>query len=217
MCWVYDELFNRSFVRMVHSGRAPFPYNLISGEMSMVKDTYDFVGINVYNRAHVAFDITWPFTLFGRMYIPDDVPQGDPGADAPYGEAYPRAITLGVEYVKALGKPIYVLENGVPDRNDEVRPWLLMQATHELSGLIERGNDVRGYFHWSLVDNFEWSEGWGLRFGLLELDEKTQQRTMRPSARLYAEIIRANGLPEREVGLRSPAKTRRTTNPPAAT
>jgi len=60
--------------------------------------------------------------------------------------------------------------------------------------LIERGHDIRGYLHWTLTDNFEWNEGWTLRFGLVALDPKTQLRTMRGSARLFREIIRGNGV-----------------------
>ena len=64
-----------------------------------------------------------------------------------------------------------------------------------MHGLIGRGFDVRGYYHWTLVDNFEWDSGWDLRFGLFELDPVTQERTPRPSAELYGSIARANGLP----------------------
>jgi len=62
--------------------------------------------------------------------------------------------------------------------------------------LLRAGADLRGYFHWSLTDNFEWNEGWHLRFGLIELDPVTQERRPRPSAGIYAEIIRKsrNGL-----------------------
>ena len=58
----------------------------------------------------------------------------------------------------------------------------------------QQGYDVRGYFHWSLVDNFEWSEGWHLRFGLYELDRATGERHARPSAELYRQIIADNGI-----------------------
>ena len=60
---------------------------------------------------------------------------------------------------------------------------------------LEDAIDVRGVFIWSLVDNFEWAEGWGLRFGLYALDEQTGERRMRPSAALYAIIARANAIP----------------------
>jgi beta-glucosidase len=59
---------------------------------------------------------------------------------------------------------------------------------------IEQGADVRGYFHWSLVDNFEWAEGWSTHFGLLELDRETQERRPRPSAAVYAAICRDNAV-----------------------
>jgi len=59
-----------------------------------------------------------------------------------------------------------------------------------MKSLLRAGADLRGYFHWSLTDNFEWNEGWHLRFGLIELDPKTQERRPRPSASIYAEIIR---------------------------
>ena len=68
-----------------------------------------------------------------------------------------------------------------------------------LSDVILGGQDglvnVRGVFLWTLVDNFEWLDGWGLRFGLYALDERTQQRTLRPSGALYAAIARANAIP----------------------
>jgi beta-glucosidase/6-phospho-beta-glucosidase/beta-galactosidase len=64
----------------------------------------------------------------------------------------------------------------------------------ELHRLIQEGHDIRGYFHWTLTDNFEWTEGWTLRFGLAALDHETQVRTLRNSGNLYREIIRHNGL-----------------------
>jgi beta-glucosidase len=89
----------------------------------------------------------------------------------------------------------------VPDREDRIRPWLMKRAVKQMRKLLADGVDLRGYFHWSLTDNFEWNEGWHLRFGLIELDPETQVRTPRPSAQLYAEIIRKsrNGWGESEV------------------
>ena len=114
----------------------------------------------------------------------------------PYGEAYPHAIALAAQHAARLQKPIYILENGVPDAQDRIRPWLITNAVREMHTLIQQGIDLRGYFHWSLVDNFEWSEGWRLRFGLYALDRETQRRIPRPSAQLYSSIVKANGLTE---------------------
>jgi beta-glucosidase len=70
----------------------------------------------------------------------------------------------------------------------------MVQSLIELRRMWQQGYDVRGYFHWSLVDNYEWTEGWRLRFGLYALDEQTQQRTARPSAELYRQIIADKGI-----------------------
>jgi len=195
--WVAGLLhgtFNRTFIRLVESGRLDFPFHLLDGHTADVKGACDFVGLNVYGRLHVAFDARNVGQLFGRIFVPGHVPQGDPGVDRPYGEAYPPAVRVAVEDAAQLKKPIYVLENGVPDAHDRIRPWLIVNVVKELHSLIREGYDIRGYFHWTLTDNFEWTEGWKLRFGLIQLDPATQLRTPRPSSRLYAEIARNNAL-----------------------
>ena len=127
------------------------------------------------------------------------MPQGDPGVELPYGEACPDAIISAATEYARLGVPLYITENGVPDRSDRIRPWVMVQSLRRTHEAIARGIDVRGYFHWSLVDNFEWNEGWTLRFGLYELDPETQARQARPSAALYRDIVRQNGLSDEQL------------------
>ena len=189
-----DRLFNHIFFELIESGRLAFPFSLLNGHTGDAKGCCDFVGLNVYSRFHVALDLRQPDTLFTRLFVPDHVPQGDRGVHNPYGEAYPQAIARAVKRAARLGKPIYIMENGVPDAADRIRPWLIVNALRELHGLIEQGHDIRGYLHWTLTDNFEWNEGWRLRFGLVALDPQTQERTLRSSAKLFSEIIRDNGL-----------------------
>lgn len=192
-------LFNESFLQLIERGRLMFPLSLIGGNAGNTKGACDFIGLNVYSRFHVAFDLKRASQLFGHVFVPEHVPQGDHGFENPYGEAYPRAIRVATERVARMGKPIYILENGVPDAQDRIRPWLIVSAARELHSLIRDGHDVRGYFHWTLTDNFEWSEGWGLRFGLIGLDPDTQQRTMRNSAYLFGSIARNNQLSQEAV------------------
>lgn len=189
-----NETFNETFLRLVEHGHLQFPFSLLDGNAGQVKGACDFVGLNVYNRLHVAFDLRNVAHLFGRIFVPEDVPQGDPAVERPYGEAYPQAVRVAVERVQRLNKPIYILENGVPDAKDRIRPWLIVNVVKELHKLIQEGHDIRGYFHWTLTDNFEWTEGWNLRFGLVKLNPETQERTVRNSGRLYAEIARNNAL-----------------------
>ena len=176
-------------------GKLPFPLSMLDGTAGAVKGSCDFVGLNVYNRFHVAFDFRNGAQAFARLFVPPHVPQGDSACDRPYGEAYPLASAACRRAVgEGLGKPIYILENGVPDAQDRIRPWLIVNAVKEMHQLIAEGHDIRGYFHWTLTDNFEWTEGWRLRFGLVALDCATQERTMRGSGKLYGEIARRNAL-----------------------
>src|SRR4029077_3144517 len=175
-------------------GRLGFPFGLLNGRDDEVKGCCDFVGLNVYSRFHVAFNPRSAKTFFADVFVPTHLPQGDPGVDRPYGEAYPQAISQAVKRAARLGKPIYIMENGVPDAEDQIRPWLIVSALRELHALITQDYDIRGYLHWTLTDNFEWNEGWTLRFGLVALDPETQQRTLRSSAKLFSEIIRENGV-----------------------
>jgi beta-glucosidase len=189
-----SQIFNDGFLQLIENGRLGFPLSLCSTAVPEALGACDFVGLNVYSRFHVRFDFKSAGQLFGRVFVPHDVPQGDSGVEKPFGEAFPGAIRSAVERAARLGKPIYILENGLPDAQDRLRPWLIVSAVKEIHSLIEQGHDIRGYFHWTLTDNFEWAEGWNLRFGLVALDPITQERTMRPSGDLYREIVRRNGL-----------------------
>jgi beta-glucosidase len=190
LCDFVHRRFNDNFAESIRSGRAPFPLNRLGKSLLDVKDTCDFVGINYYSRLRVGFSARSPKTLFFQISVPAHKPQGDSGIEIPYGEAYPLGLCRAVEYFTDFNKPIYILENGVPDRDDRIRPWVLESTVSHMRGLLAEGVDLRGYFHWTLTDNFEWNEGWHLRFGLFELDPLTQKRTPRASARVYAGLIK---------------------------
>src|SRR5262249_10793231 len=147
-----------------------------------------------YYRDLVSFDPRRPREFFGRRSVTPAAPRSDQPAEGSWGEVYPQAIERVAKRLAALGKPLYVTESGVADRADRLRPWLLATAVRAMHETLARGVDLRGYFHWSLVDNFEWAEGWSTRFGLVGLDPITQERTARPSAALYSAIARANAL-----------------------
>ncbi len=89
-------------------------------------------------------------------------------------------------------KPVIITENGIADREDKLRSFYILTHLIALHEAVERGVDVRGYFHWSTVDNLEWREGFGPRFGLIARDPKTGERAIRQSAELYGEIARSN-------------------------
>lgn len=189
-----DTAFNDFFLPALQYGTVAWPYRLITGDLADVRGTADFVGINVYYRDMVEFDLAHVGELFGRRFVTPGAQRGDNAAELMVGETYPAGIKRVAERLSVLGIPIYVTENGVSDAHDRVRPWLVAQAAATIHATLREGLDVRGYFHWSLVDNFEWSYGWWSHFGLFALDRVTQMRTARKSARLYSAIAQQNAL-----------------------
>ena len=189
LCGFIHRRFNDNFAEGIRSGRAPFPLNKFGSSLADVKDTCDFVGINYYSRLRVGFEPRSLKTLFLQISVPPHKPQGDSGIEVPYGEVYPEGLRRAVEHFAGFRKPVYILENGVPDRDDRIRPWVIESIVSQMRALLAEGVDLRGYFHWTLADNFEWNEGWHLRFGLFDLDPVTQVRTPRPSAQVYARLI----------------------------
>ncbi|MBF6589755.1 MAG: glycoside hydrolase family 1 protein [Ktedonobacterales bacterium] len=191
---VRDAAFNDVFPRAVRTGRALVPLRPLVGDLSAVRGTCDYVGINTYYRDLVAFDPRRPRELFGRSCVVPTAPRGDSGAASSVGAIYPHGIARAAQRAAALGRPLYITEHGVADHADRLRPWLLATAARTMHEALQHGIDLRGYYHWTLVDNYEWADGWSLRFGLIALDERTQARHPRPSAGFYREIARANAL-----------------------
>jgi beta-glucosidase len=92
--------------------------------------------------------------------------------------------------LKKYDKPIYIMEHGVADAGDRIRPWLIEETFKWIRKALKDGVDLRSYFHWSLVDNFEWNKGWFPKFGLIELNETTKERTVRQSGIVYSRCIK---------------------------
>jgi beta-glucosidase len=152
--------------------------------------TQDFLGINYYSRDVVRFAADRPGELFCWRRVPAGAPVSDLG-----WEIYPAGLGLLVRsWARRSGVPVYVTENGIADAADGKRAAFLVDHLTELGRAIADGVDVRGYFHWSLTDNFEWAEGYAPRFGLFEVDYETQERRARESARVYAGIARARAV-----------------------
>ena len=98
-------------------------------------------------------------------------------------EFYPQALGNTIRYAaKRTGKPIYVTENGIATDDDTRRVAYIDAALAEMRKAQADGIDVRGYFHWSLLDNFEWTAGYAQKFGLIAVDRQTFARTPKPSA-----------------------------------
>jgi beta-glucosidase len=164
------------------------PRALGSRRVRELANTSDFIGLNYYMRSVLAFDSSSPGTLFSRdVFLP-----GAEISDLHYGEVYPEGIYHLLKRLSRYGKPIYITENGIPDADDDRRPAFLITHLRQVWKAVMQNTPVMGYYHWSLVDNFEWAEGWNLRFGLIEVNPETQERKLRRSGELYAEICKTN-------------------------
>lgn len=111
-------------------------------------------------------------------------------------EIYPEGFREVLRTAGAYGLPVYVTENGLADGDDDQRRRYLLDHLRVMREAIRDGvARVRGYFAWTLMDNFEWSAGYYPRFGFFSYDPATLARTERPSARLFRRIARSGSLP----------------------
>ena len=189
-------LFNELGLRPAYDGWLRPPLSFRLAPYYPLVDSLDFVGVNYYSPTVVKFNPLKFGQLFMEWGPPKDVELSDSGRYGPYGGVVPAGMRWAIKFASEFGKPIYVTENGIPDADDDVRPRFILTHLAQVHKAISEGYDVRGYYHWSLIDNFEWSEGWGLRFGLIELNVETQERKIRRSGEMYSEIIRENGITE---------------------
>lgn len=139
----------------------------------------DWIGVNYYSRTLVG----WPWPA---------VPNSGSAERTDFGwEIYPQGLYDVVRRVGRYRKPVVITENGIANADDDQRPAYIVAHVREMYRAICAGVDLRGYMHWTLLDNYEWAEGFEQRFGLASRD-----RVLRPSAWIYGRIARANGLPE---------------------
>jgi beta-glucosidase len=153
----------------------------------------DFIGINYYTKAYVQWR-----PRAKESNIIDESPVGlsfarrkEVSSDLGWA-IYPRGLGSFLKELKKYNTPIFITENGIADKEDVHRPQYLLEHLREVAIARKAGIDVRGYFHWSLLDNFEWVKGFSPRFGLYSVDYSTFERTMTKSARKYQEIIRSH-------------------------
>ena len=203
-----DAYFNRQYLDPVFLGVYPEALRTVYGdawphaameEAATIRRPIDFLGVNYYSRSVVRADPAAFPTGAGRVRQPHSA-----YTDMDW-EVYPAGLTDILRWVRDRYGPIplYVTENGAafpdpptvdgalledPQRVAYFRSHL--QAAH---AAIAAGVDLRGYFAWSLLDNFEWNYGYAKRFGIVHVDHATQRRTPKASARFYADVIRSNG------------------------
>ncbi len=168
-------------------------------EVARIREPMDFVGVNYYTRRVVRHDDDALPSRVSPVPVPGTI------TTETGWEVHPSGLTRALLWLRERygAIPLYVTENGaafadpacpVDERVDD--PLRVQYYREHLLAVLEairRGVDVRGYFAWSLLDNFEWASGYSLRFGLVHVDYATQRRTLKSSGEYYREVIRTNG------------------------
>jgi beta-glucosidase len=192
---VFGKGYPESVLKYYALKDAEFPIQ--PGDMDVIAAPTDFLGLNLYSRAVIEAD---PGRTIGYRHAPPTLPL------LPMGyEAAPHALGDFARWVsKEYGRPkIYITENGVCDNaepnadgviEDTTRIDLLRGFLAGLHGAIRDGADVRAYYQWSLMDNFEWAFGFSKRFGMVHTNFETQTRTPKQSAAFFSDVIRTNAV-----------------------
>jgi beta-glucosidase len=171
-----------------------------AGDMAAIASPLDFVALNIYTPTFVKANAEDP-----RGYTPLPHLPNSPRMASPWLYVGPEAAYWGVRAVSEMWNPkaIYISENGTSaddklnDKglvDDGDRIMYLRNYLGQFRRAAVEGYPLKGYFLWSLMDNFEWADGYGLRFGLHHVDYATQKRTPKLSAQWYKELIRRNAL-----------------------
>ena len=203
----YDGVANRLFLDPLFRGEYPadmlelfgpiFP-ELQPGDLQTIAAPLDFVGLNYYMRAVMRNDPDVPLLQASQVYPPES-------EYSQMWEIYPPGMYDMLTRIQADYHPkeIFLTENGVCVTDgldfdgrvrDERRIRYLREHLAQVQRAIQAGVPVKGYFHWTLMDNFEWAFGYRMRFGLVYVDFATQKRTIKESGRWYTNVIRNNGL-----------------------
>ncbi|HKS47718.1 MAG TPA: GH1 family beta-glucosidase [Amycolatopsis sp.] len=215
-----DNLQNRLFFDPVLLGRypedllddlAPFGFAdlVCDGDLELISAPIDQLGINYYRGYRVTGRPAVPAVPAGLEWIGSSdvgfVPDPTRSLTHSGWQVEPDGLTETLVQIDRTypAVSLYVTENGAayPDSlgedgeiADADRVAFLADHLRAAHAAIEQGADLRGYFYWSLLDNFEWAEGYGKRFGLVHVDYQTQRRTPKQSARFYSEVVARNGL-----------------------
>ncbi|MBF0569751.1 MAG: glycoside hydrolase family 1 protein [Candidatus Omnitrophica bacterium] len=166
-------------------------YNFEFLDRLMRPGTLDFIGVNYYSRNLVDTSAWWIDKLFMETCQKGhhSVKKNSLGWDI-----YPEGLGQVLVKLKRYDLPVMITENGICTSDDDLRWEFLSAHLRSIRLAMDQGVKVTGYLYWSLLDNFEWDKGFGPRFGLIDVDYKTYQRTVRPSAVKFAEVCKTGTL-----------------------
>jgi beta-galactosidase len=201
-----NNMHNHFFLQAITNGRLDenFGGAKEKGEAKgYLENRLDWLGINYYTRPIVKGKKSILAKLFAGMPVIPEMVQNygflcKPNSKSAGGmstsdfgwEIFPEGILEALKAMERYERPLYITENGTADAKDNIRPKFIIDHLQILNKAInEEKIDIRGYFHWSLTDNYEWAKGFTMKFGLCAVDLKTKKRIKRKSADIYKKII----------------------------
>lgn len=179
--------YNHSFLEAIRSGvlRIRFPiFRKIKIHLP-IQGKLDFLGINYYTRIHLKFS---PLHRMGVVLKYED--RGGYGLTDMGWEIYPPGLEQILREASRLGLPMIITENGIATRDSQKRDRYIKSHLDTLEDCLKKGMDVRGYFYWSLIDNYEWLKGLDARFGLYSVNYETLERRPTRGAKFYSYLIK---------------------------
>lgn len=185
-----DQLFNVAFLEALTEGRWSVP-GVATWELPQARRTLDYLGVNFYGRQFfhwVPVWNGWPADGCNLDHHPRDVTE----RSLMGWDISPEAFRDMLVRWSSLKLPMLITENGTWVGDDAQRSRFIRRHIAAMAQAMQRGAQVIGYCYWSLIDNFEWADGYGPKFGIAEVDFATQERRVRQSGRDYAAICRAN-------------------------
>jgi beta-glucosidase len=189
-CRANDHLVNEYYLRGISEGVVAPPFGE-GEEVPGLRGTYDVLGLNYYMRVLVEAGAGGMGAITGCRRASEP----ERWRDEMGWEVYPQGLERNLGRLGAYGRPIYVTENGMATVDDDARSRHLLEHLRAVGRAIRDGIDIRGYMYWSLMDNFEWAEGYSRHFGLVAVDRATLERRPRPTAFTYRDWIVANAIP----------------------
>lgn len=153
--------------------------------LKFVRNHQDFLSVNYYFHDRIKITSKFPFLKIEN----ENKKVSDLG-----WEIFPKGIYYILRDLQKYNLPIYITENGLADAKDKNRAEFIREHLKYVHKAINKGVDVKGYLYWSLLDNFEWADGFEPRFGLIEMDYEKMEAKVRGSAREYAEVCRENAV-----------------------
>ncbi len=181
----FDTLFNQTTIDYFKTGvfdwRLP-GYSMVYDQNDQAPSCLDWFGVNYYAHTNIKMSASL-FNFIGEAVHEDEITTGNNQI------IYPEGLYRAIKQCSELPVPLLVTENGLADNDDTLKQDFIRRHLYAVAQAIADGYDVRGYYYWTLLDNFEWDHGYNHKFGLFNVDPKTQERTLKSGSREFIDFL----------------------------